>query len=590
MSFRKNKKQDDRQRTGSREVKKLEKIEEILDESTNVIKEIKEIKEKSPDTKELEIKNLMVGNLKNLNGKLLLKINEYEKIHKKIEKDKIKLEKKIQKLEKNIVNFDIIKKEKIQEIKLENELKIKDLKKNNNQYVYDLKEKKRNETEEIYQKHDKKIIKIKEQNDKYIQRYIDQIKNINIQNEEYNEIMKKEENEKYQEKLKKKDEVLQEMYNLKTKEEIDKIIKERKKRHNEIINTIKITEKIEKDISEQMINFKNQIIDGKFHDERFHIVCICDNDKDNTNKILIENELNTIFSEVEYVPYFKFHSEYVSRIITILKCLENFLENKKKYLILFEYDFQWLFDKNIILEKLNSIKDYENINLLLLNYNNYFLTYKFNNYKKNLIGIQCNANNINSFIINKTYARKLIKISEDVIKNIVQNNNDNNKLYEKSFNKLLKDHKCHGIVPSLGKQRLIFNQEQNINCIMAIIDNNTEILYDTIPYFYKIIKKTTYNFAHNDCVYLNENDDISSEIIKYCYKEFPKLDYLFVFKNGYNYTKKQIQLIFKTIVENESNLILDKNSENFFIKLKKENLNLNNLINNKDFKIIDFKL
>lgn len=578
MSFRKNKKPNKQEEV--MKVKKLEKIEEILDEN----------KEKSVDSKELEIKKLMITNLKNLNGKLLLKINNYEKSHKKIEKDKKELERKIKNLENNIINFDIIKKEEIQKINLEYDLKIKDLKKNNIQYVYDLKEKKKNEKEEIYQKHEKKIMKINDQHEKYKERYRKEIKDINRQNEEYNEIMKNEENEKYQEKLKKKEEVLQEMYNLKTKEEIDKIIKERKKRHNEIINTIKITEKIKNDISEQMLNFKNKIIDGKFHDERFHIVCICDNDKDDTNKILIENELNTIFSEVEYVPYFQFHSEYVSRIITILKCLENFLENEKKYLILFEYDFQWLFDKYIILEKLNSIKDYENINLLLLNYNNYFLTYKFNNYKKNLIGIQCNANNINSFIINKLYAKKLIKILEITIKDIVQNNNNNNKLYEKCFNKLLKDHKCHGIVPSLGKQRLIFNQEQNINCIIAIIDNNTEIKYDTIPYFYKIIKKSTYNFCHGDFVYLNEKDDISSEIIKYCYKEFPKLDYLFVFKNGYNYTKKQIHLIFKTIVENESNLILDKNSENFFIKLKKENLDLTNLINNKDFKIIDFKL
>ena len=39
----------------------------------------------------------------------------------------------------------------------------------------------------------------------------------------------------------------------------------------------------------------------------------------------------------------------------------------------------------------------------------------------------------------------------------------------------------------------------------------------------------------------------------------------------------------------DSNLILDKNNQNFCIKLKKENLNINNLLNNKDFKIIDFQ-
>jgi len=577
MSFRKNKKQD-QSHIRSHKVKKIEKIEEILDEN-----------EKSPDVKDLEIKNLMVINLKNLNGKLLLKINDYEKNHKKLEKDKRKRIRKMEKLEENIVNFDKKKTEDIQKINLENENNIDNLKKEHKQYIYNLNEKKRNEREEIYQKHEKKIIKINDQHEKYKERYRNEIKTINLQNKEYNDIMRKEEKEIYEKKIMQKEHVLQGIYDKKTKVEIDKLIKQREIRQMDIEFSMKVTEKIGKDMMEQMISFKEKIINGKFHDDKFQVVCLCDNEKDDTNKILIENELN-IFSEVEYVPYFKFHSEYVSRIITVLKCLEIFLENEKKFLILFEYDFQWLFNKDIILEKLNSIKNYENINLLLLNYNNYFLTYKFNNYKKNLIGIQCNAHNINSFIINKTYAKKLIKILEITIKDIVQNNNPNKKLYEKCFNKLLKDHKCHGIVPSLGKQRLIFNQEQNINCIIAIIENNTEILYDTIPYFYKIIKKATYNFCHGDFVYLNEKDDISSEIIKYCYKEFPKLDYLFVFKNGYNYTKKQIHLIFKTIVENESNLILDKNSENFFIKLKKENLDLTNLINNKDFKIIDFKL
>jgi hypothetical protein len=383
--------------------------------------------------------------------------------------------------------------------------------------------------------------------------------------------------------------ILQGIYEKKTQIEIDKLIKQRENRQKEIDFSRNVTKKIQIDIMEKMISFKEKVIDGKFHDEKFQVVCLCDNEKDDTNKILIQNELS-IFSEVEYVPYFKFHSEYVTRIISILKCLEKFLKNDKKFLILFEYDFQWLFNKDIILEKLNSIKNYENINLLLLNYNNYFLTYKLNNYKKNLIGIKKNAHNLNSFIINKLYARKLIKILEIIIKDIVQNNNNNNKLYEKCFNKLLKDDKCYGIIPSLGKQRLIFNQEQNINCILAIIDNNTEIKYNTIPYFYKIIKKSTYDFSHDDYVYIDEKKDVSSEIIKYCLKEFPKIDYLFVFKNGYNYTKKQIHLIFKTIVENESNLILDKNSENFFIKLKKENLDLKNLIHNKDFKIIDFNI
>jgi hypothetical protein len=567
MSFRK-------RNNNQQEPQKLEKIEEIIDEKP-IIEEIK---------KDRVIDNLLITNLKKLNSNLLLKINDYDKIRKKLEKENRKVKIRNEKMKNDIVEFEKIKQEDIKKIELQHE-----------QNKNDLNKEKNIEKQEIYIKHDKKILKINEQHEQYKKRYRKEIETINIQHEKYSDVIRKEEREKYDIKIKKKEETLQEMYNLKTKEEIEKIIKERKKRHKEIINTTQITQYIEKSIYEQLKQCRTNIIDGlKFDDPRFKIVCLCNYDKENTNEILIKNELNNIFSNIEYVPYFEFHSEYVSKILSVIKCLENFLNNtEKKYLIIFDYDFHWIFNKKIILEKLNSIKDYQ-FNLILLNYNNFFVKYKNNkknnnNNLKNLIGIEKNANNINSFIINKIYAKKLIKILEDVVKKIVHNKNKNNKLYEIAFNKILKDKDCYGIVPSLGKQRLIYNTEQNANCIIAILDNKSEILFDEIPYMYKIFKKSTYNFSYNDTIFLNKEEDISSEIIKYCYKEFPKLDYLFVFKNGYKYDKQQIKLIFKKVIGTQSNLILNKNNEDFFIKLKKENLNLNNLINNKDFKIIDFE-
>jgi len=565
MSFRK-------RNNNQEEPQKLEKIVEIIDEKPII-----------EEKKDRVIDDLLITNLKKLNSNLLLKMNDYDKIRKKLEKENRKFKIKNEKMKNDIVEFEKIKQEDIKKIELQHE-----------QNKNDLNKEKNIEKQEIYIKHDKKILKINEQHEQYKKRYRKEIETINIQHEKYSDVIRKEEREKYDIKIKKKEETLQEMYNLKTKKEIEKIIKERKKRHKEIINTTEITQNIEKSICEQLKQCHTNIIDGlKFDDPRFKIVCLCNYDKENTNKILIENELKKIFSNIEYIPYFEFHSEYVSKILSVLKCLENFLNNTEKYLILFEYDFYWLFNEKIILEKLNSIKDYR-FNLILLNYNNFFVKYK-NNKKnnnddlKNLIGIEKNANNINSFIINQTYAKKLIKILEDVVKKIVHNKNKNNKLYEIAFNKILKDKDCYGIVPSLGKQRLIYNTEQNVNCIIAILDNKSEILFDEIPYMYKIFKKSTYNFAYNDTIFLNKKEDISSEIIKYCYKEFPKLDYLFVFKNGYKYNKQQIKLIFKKVIGTQSNLILNKNNEDFFIKLKKENLNLNNLINNKDFKIIDFE-
>jgi len=587
---------------------KLEKIEEIIDEKiidekiidekiidekiiekktyTDTFSVLKLQKEIESLKKDKELKDLLISNLKKLNSTLLLKISNNEKERKKINREKTNIKLKNEKLKNELIEFENKKQEELKEINLQHQ-----------QNICNLNEDEKKEKEIIYQKHDKKIIKINEQHEKYKERYRKEIKMINLQNNQYNETMKNQEKEKYEKKMKKKEESLQEMYNLKTKKEIEIIIKERKKRHMEIINTIKITQNVQNSVCEQIKNCQKNLIDGKFNDSRFKTICLCKYDTDSTNKILIENELNNIFPNIEYVPYFEFHSEYVTRIITVLKSLEIFLDDPQKFLILFEYDFQWLFNKDFILEKLNSIKN-NKFNLILLNYNNFHITYKNDDkdhekdkdYIKNFIGIKKNANNINSFIISKSYAKKLIKILEDVIKKIVQNNNKSKKLYEKSFNKLLKDKRCYGIIPSLGKQRLIYNTEQNINCIIAILDNNTEILYNEIPYIYKIIKKTTYNFAHENNIYLNEEEDISSEIIKYCYNEFPKLDYLFVFKNGYKYTKQQMKLIFKKVIETQSNLILNKNNEDFFIKLKKENLDLNNLINNKDFKIIDFNL
>jgi len=554
-------------------VQTINKEEEIIKEE--IIKE--EIIKEEIIKKEIIKEENIINNLKKLNSVLLLKINDCEKKNKNLKKN----------IEKIIIENTDLKNDqsnKIEEIKL--------IENNHKNEINDSLRKKKKDIGIIYKNHNEKIIELKQQYDVYDNKYRKEIEDIHIQNTEYIKIIKKEENEKYLEKIQKKEETLQKIFDLKIKEEINKIIQERQKKQDEIQKTIEITENVQKSFSNQIHKFKEIILDNRFNDERYKIVCLCDNDKDNTGKILIENELSKIFSNVIYIPYFKFHSKYITKIISILKTLENFLndENEQKYLIIFEYDFQWLFNTQTIIEKLNSIKN-KDFNLLLLNYNNFFVKYKNDeNEEKNMIGIQNDPNIISSFIINKTYTKKLIKILEESIKNIVQNNNNDNKLYEKSFNKILKDKNCFGIVPSLGKHRSIYNTEQNINCIIAIIDNNTEILYNEIPYMYKIIKKSTYNFYHDDQIFLNDKEDISSEIIKYCYNEYQKIDYLFVLKNGYNYTKNEMQLIFKKIVEEDCNLILDKNTENFFIKLKKENLDLNNLINNKDFKIIDLNL
>ena len=555
-----------------RKGRKLEKIEEILDKEPK-----KDIEKK--ENIEIEEDDQLVTNLKKLNSNLILKIDDYQINIKKINKENRKL------VGKNKILNDLIEK-----IKLENEEKIEKIKLENKEKIIELNEMQKTEIKYICEREQKKRKKVVDQQKRNNENYNNRMNDLKIQHDESIENFKKEEKEKNNKKIKKKENSLEEIYNLKIEKEIEKIIKERNETHNQLVHKIQMTEDIENSIKEKMLELKINLNNGyKFNNSNYHIICLCDFDKDNTNKILIENELNNIFPEIEYIPYFKFHSEYVTRIISILKCLENFLECKKKNLIFFEYDFQWLFDKDLILEKLNSIKDID-YNLVVLNYNNSHITYKNNDDNNdNLIGIKQNLNNINSFIINRRYTRKLIKILEITITDIVQNNSNDKKSYEKSFNKIIKDNDCYGIIPSLGKQRSIYNNELNMNCIIAILDNDNEILYDQIPYMYKIIKKSSYNFVHKNYIYLNEKNDISAAIIKHCYENFPKLDYLFVFKNGYKYTKKEIQLIFKKVIMLDSNLILDKNNKNFCIKLKKENLNINNLLNNKDFKIIDFQ-
>ena len=563
--------------------RKLEKIEEILDKEPK-----KDIEKK--ENIEIEEDDQLVTNLKKLKNNLILKIDDYQINIKKINKENRKLVGKNKILNDLIEKIKLENEEKIEKIKLENEEKIEEIKLKNKKKIIELNEIQKAEIKYIYEREQKKRKKVVDQQKRNNENYNNRMNDLKIQHEESIENFKKEEKEKNNEKIKKKENSLEEIYNLKIEKEIEKIIKERNETHNQLVHKIQMTEDIENSIKEKMLELKINLNNGyKFNISNYHIICLCNLNKDNTNKILIENELNNIFPKIEYIPYFKFHSEYVTRIISILKCLENFLECKKKNLIFFEYDFQWLFDKDLILEKLNSIKDID-YNLVVLNYNNYHITYKNNDDNNdNLIGIKQNLNNINSFIINRRYTRKLIKILEITITDIVQNNSNDKKSYEKSFNKIIKDNNCYGIIPSLGKQRSIYNNEPNMNCIIAILDNDNEISYNQIPYIYKIIKKSSYNFVHKNHIYLNEKNDISTAIIKYCYKNFSKLDYLFVFRNGYKYTKNEIQLIFKKIIMLDSNLILDKNNKNFCIKLKKENLNINNLLNNKDFKIIDFQ-
>ena len=571
----------------------LEKIEEILDEPQK-----KFIVEKEKNIVE-DNDVLLVANLKKLNSNLLLRLNDYEKNSNKLIKENRKLVNKDKNFNKSIEKIKLENEEKIKKIKLENEEKIKKIKLENEENKKEEKEKNKQKITELCQIEEKKRKRITEQQKKNNEKYNNQMNDLKIQHDESIENFKKEEkekneikfqnlNEEYNEKIKKKENSLEEIYNLKTEGEMEKIIKEKNETHNQLVHKIQITEDIENSIKEQMLELKINLNNGhKFNNSNYYVICLCDFDKDNTNKILIENELNNIFPEIEYIPYFQFHSEYITRIISILKCLEKFLEHEEKNLIFFEYDFQWLFNKDIILGKLNSIKDID-FNLIVLNYNNLHLTYKNNdNDNDNLIGIKKNLNDINSFIINKKYTKKLMKILEIIITDIVKNKNNNNKLYENSFNKIIKDNKCYGMLPSLGKQRSIYNDEENMNCLITILDDD-EILYKQIPYMYKIIKKASYNFSHNNYIYLNEKDDLSIAIIKYCYENFPKLDYLFFFRNGYKYTKTKIQSIFKKVIMLDSNLILDKNNKNFCIKLKKENLDLKNLINNKDFKIIDF--
>ena len=531
----------------------LEKIEVIIDKEiiNESITKIEEIINEEIINEEIMQEEIMQEEIIN---DLLFKINNLEKINENIIRENNK-----QNEERNILIND--NKTEVSMMCIKHNEQIIELKEQTVEEIKLIKDTNETEVSMMCIKHNEQIIELKEQTDIYMKK-----------NKEY-ENMKNEENEKHL---------------IKYKKENEKTIIQRKIIDDQIKNTIKITNNIKDSLCNQINKFKEIILNDKFNDDRFEVVCLYVDDKDDTNKTLINNELSKIFQNIEYISYVNFHSKYVTRIISILKTLESFLNNDKKYLILFEYDFKWLFNTQVILEKLNSIKN-NNFNLLLLNYNNFFVKYKSEeNEYINMIGLNNNAYTINSFIINKLYASKLIKILEETIENIVKNNNNDKKLYENGFNKLLKDKKCYGIIPSLGKSRLIYNKEENMNCIIAIIDNNTSIKYNEIPYMYKVIKKSTYNFYHEDDIYLNEKEDIISEIIKYCYNEYKNLDYLFVLKNGYNYNKYEMIKLFKKIIKCDSNLILDKNSEDFFIKLKKENLDLINL-NNKDFKIIDFK-
>jgi hypothetical protein len=365
------------------------------------------------------------------------------------------------------------------------------------------------------------------------------------------------------------------------KYQIDKNIYSKKIK--DVDNNINILKSFNYNLINQFKNTEIFIDKMKFSNEKFHVIGLYNDD---TSLILLKNEISNIFSEIHYIPYYEDFNEYINIMITIFKCLENFQKmDDKKYLIIFDRKFEFLYNNSFIIDKLNYIQD-KNFDFLLLNYNNYdSIFHKFDDI---FIDIR-NPNNFNSFIINKSFCSEYMNYLEENINNVIQSEISEN-LYQYNINNILKMDNSFAIIPSLGKMRNIYNKKNNIifnyNFIISLF--NIDDLNISLPFHFNIIKESVYNYQLNNILYLKKKDNIINSTIEYYKKIYPKIEFLFcIYDKKFKYQIKKIQEIFQQVIINTKyNIFINKNNNNMIINLK--NFTDEDWLNNNKKKYLNF--
>lgn len=610
----------------------IEKIEEIKDETKDETKDKiqeekkEEIIEKNNENIEDLNKDKIISNLKKLNNKLLIKINEQENMIKEIrtkkkieinnlinenkqknEQEKKDLYNENEKLKDINMNFEKIKKniedKYIEEIN-NKQKEINDMDNNINNLLKlneDLTEK----LKEIEKKEIDKNIKIKS--------YKNQIIDIEEQLIQFNNTIKQLDNdlkEKEKEKEEYKNElsyVKEELLNYKNNEiEInnkkERLEIENKKLNNDLENIkniileknniikelecknqdydqilkekIKNIEIYENNLKKHMKNYIDLMKNNKFSNTEYDIICVY-NQKNEYDYERKKQIYNNIFINYKLVKKEYYINENITEILTIYKYLEKFLDSEHKYLLYIGDKIEIL--ENDIVKELNNIVN-KKFNLLLLNSDEY----NFINRNKDFLKIN-NINTLQSFIIDKKYCKKMYKILYDYLEKYYNEKINNENYIDIISKKILNDKECYLYYPEIFK---IKNQEKLKIIILE------EMNIENINYNYEIIRKTDLDivYENENIKYIPEKNNFDLEILKYYYKQRKNYQHILLIKNKIKYEPNNIIKFYKNNKNTEYNILIDNKTNNIFINFKNIE-NIEEIFDNTNkIKMIEFNL
>lgn len=342
--------------------------------------------------------------------------------------------------------------------------------------------------------------------------------------------------------------------------------------YNESTNNIKI---FENNLINNINSLSNYLKNNRFNLQNYYNVCIYDKDIEYDFEFK-KNTFNQIFYNIEFNQYKNYSkNNYISKYLNIIEHIELFLKTDKDFLIYIDKDVKCLYDNDYIINQLNNISKLS-FDLILLNSDD-----NYNLLNKQLSTIK--VNNIkcfDSFIVNKKYSLKLLKIISDSINKILKNGfiKEENRI-ENSLNKLLNDKNCFLYYPQFFKNK---NHKKTIFCLL---DKN--INHSFFGYNFNIVNKTDLNiiYKNNNIIYIPENQDYIYEIIKY-HKKF-KYDNLLIINNSNIKHNKCFLFINNNI--NAKKILIDKKTKNLFINFNND-YDYDNLFNQDNCDFINFDL
>lgn len=396
--------------------------------------------------------------------------------------------------------------------------------------------------------------------------HIDNIKNLHLFNEEKNNQIIKDLN--YKNKLLSTEnqrintlynELSEEYSQLKNNTEVS--LNTYKNNYN---NSQKIIQVFQEDLDKNITSLYKSLKNDKFSDIRFYNICIYNNDIEYDFEFK-KNLFKNIFYDINLYNFENYsNNKYLDKYLNITKHIEDFLNTDKDFLIYIDSDIKSLFNRNSIVNHLRIISNLS-FDLLLLNTN---YDFDFINHLPNLLKVN-NIKSIDSFIINKIYANKFLKIISDSINKITKYGFSNEYYVESNFFKISNDKNSFLYYPSF------FKNKKDYNVLFVLL--NMDIDVSNIGYEYQFVQKTDLDISYykNNTLLIPEKDDFINEIINY-YHDKP-YDIILIINNNINLNHKKC-FVFLNKYFNSDKILIDRQTGNLFINFN-NNYNYNDIFN-----------